>query len=158
MDSHIYFNLYRPLYTLAWGHYITWYTGWNCSTCFSRAWDCHVWCNSYQTVATDCGSSFELSLFTYLTQHMGIQCCRTTAYHPHANSLDERFHRKHKSYLKSLYINTLFFYLFTWLTFSCQRGLITYSTVAEILFGTTLRLPGQFFDSPIQLDSFSTAD
>jgi cleavage and polyadenylation specificity factor subunit 1 len=46
-----------------------------------------------QTITTDQGRQFESQLFHSLAKLCGIQLSRTTAYHPAANGLVERFHR-----------------------------------------------------------------
>ena len=52
-------------------------------------------------ITTDRGSQFESSLWTQLMTLLGTTRCRTTSYHPQANGLVERFHRKLKSALKA---------------------------------------------------------
>ncbi|BHF82707.1 hypothetical protein SprV_0802584600 [Sparganum proliferum] len=51
------------------------------------------------TVTTDHGSQFESTLFRELTSLIGTNRIRTTAYHPQANGLVERFHRQLKTAL-----------------------------------------------------------
>ena len=46
------------------------------------------------TITTDRGSQFESALFLALTNLLGTKRVRTTAYHPIANGLVERFHRQ----------------------------------------------------------------
>jgi cleavage and polyadenylation specificity factor subunit 1 len=46
-----------------------------------------------QTITTDQGRQFESQLFHSLAKLCDIQLSRTTAYHPAANGLVERFHR-----------------------------------------------------------------
>ena len=48
------------------------------------------------TITTDRGWQFESSLWTSLMHHLRSTRCRTTAYHPSANGLVERFHRQLK--------------------------------------------------------------
>ena len=53
-------------------------------------------------IRTDRGSQFESKLFNRLSQLLGIKRIRTTAYHPIANGLVERFHRQLKAAIKAL--------------------------------------------------------
>jgi cleavage and polyadenylation specificity factor subunit 1 len=50
-----------------------------------------------QTITTDQGRQLESQLFHSLARLCGIQLSRTTAYHPAANGLVERFHRTLKA-------------------------------------------------------------
>ena len=52
------------------------------------------------TVTTDRGAQFENALWNSLMQILGTKRLRTTAYHPIANGLIERFHRHLKAALK----------------------------------------------------------
>ena len=49
-----------------------------------------------KSVTTDRGAQFESSLFQSTMQFLGCERHRTTAYHPAANGLVERFHRQLK--------------------------------------------------------------
>ena len=53
-------------------------------------------------ITTDRGVQFESALWQNLMQLLGTKCIRTTAYHPSANGLVERFHRQLKAALKAI--------------------------------------------------------
>ena len=54
------------------------------------------------TITTDRGSQFSSAIFTQLTKTWGITTVMTTPYHPEANGLVERFHRRLKESLIAL--------------------------------------------------------
>ena len=54
------------------------------------------------TITTDRGAQFSSELFTQLAKVWGIQTLMTTPYHPEANGLVERFHRRLKEALLAL--------------------------------------------------------
>lgn len=100
------------------------------------------------TVTTDCRQQFALALWQQLMQLLGTKHICTTSYHPIANGLVEHFHRQLKAALKSSTHPT------NW-TDSLPMVLLSIRTawkddihcsMAELVYGTTLRLPGEFFD------------
>ena len=107
------------------------------------------------TITTDRGSQFESLLWNKLMQLLASKRIRTTAYHPIANGLVERFHRQLKGALKasadpSNWVDMLPIVLLGIRT-SLKEDLG--SSTAELVYGTTLRLPGEFFHSSnMQLD------
>ena len=109
------------------------------------------------TVTTDRGQQFESALWSSLMQLLGCKRIRTTSYHPIANGMIERFHRQLKSILKS-YPNTA-----DWTTAlpMAMLGIRTTlkqdfnCTPAELVYGTTLRIPGEFVTISTDI---STAD
>ena len=104
------------------------------------------------TVSTDRGPQFESNLGKAFTELLGTKHTRTTAYHPIANGLVERFHRQMKAALKaSPHPNQWTEMLPMTLLGICTalKEDIT-CTAAELVYGTTLRLPGQFF-APIEV-------
>ena len=96
------------------------------------------------TITTDRGRQFESQLWSKLVQLLGCKHLRTTAYHPINNGLIERFHCQLKSTLKahsstSHWIKTLTLVLLGILKTDLQ------CSAAELVYGRTLRLPGEFF-------------
>jgi len=52
-------------------------------------------------LSSDRGSQFTSELWNAVAQGLGVKLHRTTAYHPQANSLCERFHRSMKAALRA---------------------------------------------------------
>ena len=102
------------------------------------------------TIVTDRGRQFESNLWNALMKLLGSKRARTTAYHSQSNGMVERFHRQLKAALKaqpnpSAWMDSLPLVLLgirTALKEDIQ------STAAEMVYGTTLRLPGEFFNPP----------
>nr|VZI12561.1 unnamed protein product [Spirometra erinaceieuropaei] len=98
------------------------------------------------TLTTDRGSHFQSSLFHEFTRLLGCAHITTTAYHPASNGLVERLHRQLKSALMSQTESA---------TWSVNLPLVLLGirssvkediqcTAAELVYGTPLRLPGEF--------------
>ena len=100
------------------------------------------------TITTDRGSQFESALWDRLMQRLGVKRIRTTAYNPIANGLVERFYRHLKAALKchptpSNWVEVL---PLTLLSIRTVLKEDLHCSAAELVYGTTLRLPGEFFD------------
>ena len=109
------------------------------------------------TITSDQGRQFESGLWSELMKLLGIQRHRTTAYHPQANGLVERFHRHFKEGLKARmagnnWVNELPIVLLGIRT-TLKEDLSCSS--ADLVYGTTLRLPGDFFTAPTIMDPTS---
>jgi hypothetical protein len=97
-------------------------------------------------LTNDQGRQFESELFRCLNKICGTTQFRTTAYHPAANGLVERLHRQLKASLTC--------HAETWTEALplVLLGLRTawrddlQATTAELIYGQTLRLPGEFFN------------
>lgn len=97
-------------------------------------------------VTTDQGGEFESRLFNALLSLIGCHRVRTTPYHPQSNGIIERWHRVLKAAIMCHARDEWTRVLPTVLMGlrSHVRSDVTASP-AEMLFGTTLRLPGEFF-------------
>lgn len=101
------------------------------------------------TIVTDRGRQFESNLWKALMTLLGSKRARTTSYHPQSNGMVERFHRQLKAALKaqpnpSSWMDSLPLVLLGIRTALKED---TRSTAAEMVYGTTIRLPGEFFTS-----------
>ena len=100
------------------------------------------------SLTSDQGSQFESQLWNKIMALLGIRRHRTTSYHPQANGLVERFHRQLKSSLTAQghndWMTTLPLVLLGIRT-SLKPDISNSS--AELVYGSKLRLPGEFFCS-----------
>ncbi|VUZ45942.1 unnamed protein product [Hymenolepis diminuta] len=105
-------------------------------------------------ITTDRGTQFEAQLFSELTNLLGANRIHTTAYHPQANGLVERFHRQLKAVLTAHCTPEKWreapplVLLDNQITIKDNPN----CSAAERVFGVLLKLPGQFL-SPFK-DSF----
>ena len=101
------------------------------------------------TVSTERGRQFESTLWRELMELLGSKRIRTTAYHPSANGLIKRFHRQLKASLKAQLQPTLWVDAFPLVLLGIRTALKEdiRCSAAELVYGTTLRLAGEFFNS-----------
>ena len=99
------------------------------------------------TIVTDRGRQFESSLWSALMMLLGSKRARTTAYHPQANGMVERYHRQLKAALKAQHNPSAWVDSLPLVLLGIRTALKEdiQSTAAEMVYGTTLRLPGEFF-------------
>ncbi|XP_036325495.1 uncharacterized protein LOC118738692 [Rhagoletis pomonella] len=98
-------------------------------------------------MTTNQGRQSETQLFNELSRMLGITHLRTTAYHPQANGIIERWHRPLKTAItcheRQDWISRLPIILLGLRTaFKPDIG----TNAAQLVYGTTLRLSGQFFN------------
>lgn len=99
-----------------------------------------------QVIVTDRGGQFESHLFQHLAKISGFQHRRTTAYHPSCNGLVERFHRQLKAALMChMHGNWTESLPLVLLGIRCAFKEDLKTTSAELVYGETLRLPGELF-------------
>lgn len=110
-------------------------------------------------ITTDQGRQFESALFRELCQAMGTKHLRTTAYHPQANGLVERWHRTLKAAIcckdKAHWTEHLPLILLGLRT--AYKADIKASP-AELVYGSTLKIPAEFFHSSPQTDPPDTTE
>lgn len=97
-------------------------------------------------IITDRGTQFQSTLFKYLSEIAGFKHMSTTAYNPACNGLVERFHRQLKVAItchgNENWTETLPLVL---LGIRCAYKEDLQSSSAELVYGETLRLPGEIF-------------
>lgn len=112
-----------------------------------------------EIITTDRGANFESSLFSSLCRFLGTERNRTTSYHPIANGCIERFHRHLKSALMChedhRWTETLPAVLLG-IRASLKEDMD--ASPADMVYGSPLRLPGEFFRNSSSTDLPSPAD
>ncbi|BHF83814.1 hypothetical protein SprV_0902696100 [Sparganum proliferum] len=96
-------------------------------------------------ITTDRGAQFESTLFQTLLNFLGCPRIRTTAYHPAANGMVERFHRQLKTALRAVEDPENWSDNVPVALLGIRAALKSDMdcSAAEMVFGTTLRLPGE---------------
>lgn len=104
------------------------------------------WVARYGTplrITSDRGPQFRSDLFLELAKLLGAQHIQTTAYHPQANGLVERFHRRLKELLICYSKNWHCYLPSILLGIRAAPRDETGISSAEMVYGQTLRLPGE---------------
>ena len=98
-------------------------------------------------LTTDRGSQFESSLWSSLMSLLGTSRIRTTAYHPAANGLVERFHRQLKAAIRSSDNPRRWTEHLPLILLGIRSSLKAdlNCSVAELVYGCQLRLPSDLF-------------
>ena len=107
-------------------------------------------------ITTDQGRQFESSLFRALSQLLGAHHIHTTAFHPESNGLLERWHRCLKAAIRCHtsphWTETLPLILLGLRSATSDDG----TSPALMVYGTTLRLPGQFLQETVGPEDATT--
>ena len=102
------------------------------------------------TVTSDRGAQFTSEAWRTALSRLGIGTSSTTAYHPQTNGLVERFHRALKNALRcSVRTSRSWIRSLPWVLLGLRTAprLETSTSMAEVLFGSPLCLPGLCFQS-----------
>ncbi|KAK7504021.1 hypothetical protein BaRGS_00004753 [Batillaria attramentaria] len=109
----------------------------------------HHWIARYgvpEEITSDRGSQFTSNLWTECNKLLGIESHKTTAYHPQANGMIERFHRQLKAALKARTTTPSWFTELPLVLLGIRSSwrVDPGCSPAELVYGSTLRLPGEF--------------
>ena len=111
-------------------------------------------------ITSDRGSAFISGLWSSLAHLLGIQLHHTTAYHPQANGMIERWHRTLKAALMTRCSSPDWAYHLPWVLLGIRtmpkEGLQVSS--AEMVYGQPLVVPGEFFPQPLINDTSEIAE
>ena len=95
---------------------------------------------------SDRGPQFTSSLWDLLNKLLGISASTTTAYHPQANGMVERFHRQLKASLKARLTSPRWMdelpLVLLGIRTSWREG--ADCSTADLVYGTSLHIPGEF--------------
>ena len=101
-------------------------------------------------IITDRGTQFVGGAWKELMNSMGIQSHTTTAYHPQGNGLVERMHRQLKGSLRARLVDSSWQDCLPLVLLGLRSAWREDpdTSPAQMLYGTPLRLPGEFVPSP----------
>lgn len=100
-------------------------------------------------MTSDRGSQFTSSLWSQMSTLLGVQLNRTTAYHPEANGMVERMHRRLKEALKTRLTGPDWYDQLPWVLLGLRTTVKDdlRCSSAEFVFGAPISLPGDCLPS-----------
>ena len=106
-------------------------------------------------LSSDRGSQFTSELWNAIAEGLGVKLHRTTAFHPQANGLCERFHRSMKAALRASLKDGNWIDKLPWVLLGLRTAPKEdlKSSSAELVYGQPLRVPGDFI--PTATDPWS---
>ena len=109
----------------------------------------HVWIARFgipARITSDRGSQFTSTIWSQLSKLLGVELHRTTAYHPQANGLVERFHRDLKASLRARLEGPNWMDELPWVLLGLRTAPKEdlHASVAELIYGSPLTVPGDF--------------
>ena len=119
-----------------------------CIKCFLRHWIARFGVPGNLT--SDRGLQFTSELWTKLNRLLEISASNTTAYHPQANGLVKRMHRQLKASLKARLTGPKGMDELPMVLLGIRTAWREDAecSPADLVYGTTLHLPGDFFNAP----------
>lgn len=111
-----------------------------CTEAFLSGWVAHYGCP--ETISTDRGRQFTSNKWKETMRVLGTRAKTTSSYHPQSNGIVERFHRHLKTALKARGGEWLQELPLILLALRTTPKYDLGASAAELLYGTTLRLPG----------------
>jgi hypothetical protein len=119
----------------------------DCTEAFFSGW---VSCFGVPALVTlDRGPQFTSEIWQAMCNKLGIHHKATTAYHPQANGMVERFHRQLKASLRARLEHQDWLEQLPWVLLGLQAAPKEESALssAEMVYGTPLTLPGEFVEA-----------
>ncbi len=119
----------------------------DCAAAFIEGWVSHF--GVPEVLTSDRRVQFTSELWRVLCHRLGLHHIKTTAYHPQANGMVERFHRRLKETLRARACGTDWDQHLPWVLLGLRSSPREDSGLssAEVLFGAPLTLPGDFLGS-----------
>lgn len=109
-------------------------------------------------MSSDRGSQFTSAIWTDIAKRLGVRLHRTTAFHPQANGMIERFHRSLKTALKARLTSNNWVEELPWVLLGLRtapKDDLGYSS-AELVYGEPLTVPGELL--PSETSAWSATD